>query len=82
VLSEAPFPQQILSMSEEALASGLKQATNGRQGAKRARELIRLAAKSIGVRQGSDAAAQRMFILVSEYEMFLGKQEYVETQLK
>jgi len=82
LLATAPFPQQILSMTEEALASGLKQATNGRQGSKRAWELIRLAAMSIGVRQGSDAAAQRMIILASEYEMFLKEQESVETRLK
>lgn len=82
LLMTAPFPQQILTMSEEALANGLKQATNGRQGAKRARKLLVLAAESIGVRQGSEAAAQRMAILVSEYEMFLREQESVETRLK
>lgn len=82
LLTTAPFPQQILAMPEGELAGGLRQASNGRQGAKRARELKKLAAASIGVKQGSEAAAQRMAILVSEYDMLLKKQELVETRLK
>jgi len=55
LLATTPFTKQILAMSEDALAEGLKQATNMRQGLKRARELMRLAAESIGTRQGSEA---------------------------
>ena len=82
LLATAPFPEQILAMSEESLTNGLKQATNGRRGTKRARQLIELAKISIGVRQGCNAVAQRMFILMSEYEMFLEEQESVEKLLK
>ncbi|OPY58386.1 MAG: Transposase IS116/IS110/IS902 family protein [Pelotomaculum sp. PtaU1.Bin035] len=82
LLATAPFPRQILSMSEEALTNGLKQVSNRHQGLKRARKLMTLAAESIGVRQGSDAAAQRMAILISEYEQYLKEQELIETRLK
>lgn len=78
ILSHYPFPEDILSVDEQTLCQGLKEATHNRVGQKRAQKLREASMTSIGVREGLRGARIQIAHLVEEQELLqqqLGRTE-------
>ena len=69
VLKSCPFPSIILEFGEERILSEIRKAVKKTVGMKKVRELIMVAAVSIGVRNGLDAAKMRVKWLLDELEL-------------
>lgn len=82
VLTTCPTPTHVLRMSLEELAEGLKAATNGRLGMKRAQELVAVAERSIGVPEGIEAVALRMRSAVEEVLFWKREIQTTETAME
>ncbi len=78
VLEKCPFPSHIEHMEIEELVAGLKAASTGRVGQKRAEQLIEQARRSIGVREGLEGAYRRLSSILAEVEFVKRQLEQTE----
>lgn len=69
ILTHYPFPDDILTVSEQTLCEGLKGATRNRVGQKRAQNLREAALISIGVMEGLKGARLQISHLLEEIEL-------------
>ena len=70
VLRSCPFPDFILAMGEDGVLAEIRKAVKKTVGKKKVRELINVAAESIGVRNGQGSAKKRLAWLLDELELF------------
>lgn len=78
ILTHYPFPQEILTVSEQTLCDGLKEATHNRVGQKRAQRLREAALISVGMQEGKTGARLQITHLVKELELI--QQQLDETE--
>ena len=69
ILKSCPFPSLILEMSEAELLTEIKKGVKKSVGAKKVKELIAAAKKSIGVKYGLQSAKLRLEQLLDELEL-------------
>jgi len=69
ILTHYPFPEDILSVSEQTLCNGLKGATKNRVGQKRTQQIREAALTSIGITMGINGAREQLLQLVEEIEL-------------
>ncbi len=81
ILTHCPFPAYIEDMDIEQLEQGLKGASSGRVGRKRAEQLMEQAKRSIGVRSGLEGAASRLNSIMSVIEFVKGQLEQTEAHM-
>lgn len=78
VLTQMPFPEDILRLTEEELTKELKSASSNRVGRKRAALLLSMARSSIGVREGLAAARLRLAHCLEEISFW--KKQLAQTE--
>lgn len=78
ILTHYPFPNDILSVSEQTLCKGLKAATNNRVGQKRAQRIREAALSSIGIKEGANGARKQLLHLVEEIDLIQRQLERTE----
>ncbi len=82
VLRNCPFPQYVLSLTEEELANKLKEASSNRVGLKRAKELQNAARESIGVKEGLVGAYLKLLTIMDRVELAAAEIAQIETALE
>lgn len=80
-LTHYPFPQEIISVSEQSLCDGLKEATHNRVGQKRAQRLREAALMSVGMQEGKTGARLQISHLVEELELIQRQLKETENAL-
>ncbi|SFR18402.1 Transposase [Desulfoscipio geothermicus DSM 3669] len=81
VLTNRPFPRDLLQISEEQLACELKKASNNRVGEKRAKLLLLTASNSVGVPEGLDSARLRIKQCIAEIEFWQKQLSEIESAM-
>lgn len=81
ILTNRPFPRDLLQISGEQLARELKNASNGRVGEKRAKLLLEMAKQSVGVPEGLEAARLRIRQCVAEIEFWQKQLSEIESAM-
>jgi len=69
VLRACPFPHLILALGTEGVLAEIKKAVKKTVGIKKVQELMRVAAESVGVQNGLEAAKLRLGFLLDELEL-------------
>ena len=69
VLKSFPFPQMILAIGEDGVLAEIKKAVKKTVGIKKVRQLIEVAAESIGVEYGLESTKLKLLIMLSELEL-------------
>lgn len=78
ILTHYPFPDDILSVSEQTLCNGIKAATNNRVGQKRTQQIREAALASIGIKEGANGAREQLLHLVEEIDLIQKQLETTE----
>ncbi|MDF2963881.1 MAG: family transposase [Paenibacillus sp.] len=81
MLSLCLLPHELVSESEEALLSHLREVAKRGLGIERMRNLKTAASRSIGIREGSDLAKLELRLLLTQYELLEGKFGELEARL-
>ena len=81
-MKTAAFPDEILKISKPELLKVIKEASNGTEGDKLANELVKAAQKSVGAREGQQAAKGRLLRLIGELEFYQERAKDVEGELE
>jgi transposase len=82
VLRHHPIPSDIAAQDRQALAKVLKKISRGRIGSKRTRALIDAACRSVGIREGQEALAMEMGLLIEEINRHRHCIEQLEDQMQ
>jgi transposase len=82
VLSEVPFPSDVIAMDLETLVIGIKTASNRRQGLKKALALKEAAQRSIGCMEGLAGTRVRLDTHLATLKMELERLEQIETEME
>ena len=69
ILKSCPFPNYILSMSDEEILCEIKKGVKKTVGMKKVRELVAVAKESVGVDYGLESAKMRIRCLIEELEL-------------
>jgi transposase len=73
LLKICPFPADVVGLGEEGVLAEIRKAVRKTVGRKKAAELVRVAASSIGVSQGLVTGRARMSALLDEHELLSGQ---------
>lgn len=81
VMRNCPWPSDISAMPLETLAEKIKEASNSRQGLKKAQALKAAAERSIGVTRGLASARRQLNLLLDGIQETQKRLEEIETQM-
>lgn len=81
LLRSCPFPSDVVGLGEEGVLAEIRKAVTKTVGRKKAAELVRAAASSIGVSQGLVAGRARMAALMDEHELLSRQLGDVEEEM-
>lgn len=82
LLKTYAFPSDILAASKEQLLEDIREASGGTEGVKLMGEMIRVAGRSVGVKEGLKSVRLRMLSLIDEMVYFQRKKTAVEAELE
>ena len=82
LLKTYAFPSDILSVPQERLLADIKEASNGTEGVKLMNEMMQVASRSIGVKEGQRIVRQRILNLIDELGYFEEKKVLIEVELE
>jgi transposase len=82
VLKVCPFPSMILELGEAEVLATIKEAVKKSVGMKKVRELISVAANSIGVRYGQISAKMRLSLLLEELDLIESQLAFIEASME
>lgn len=81
MLSVCLLPHELVSESEEALLSHLRQVAKRGVGIERMRSLKAAASRSVGIREGNSLAKLELQLLLTQYDLLECKFEELEARL-
>ena len=82
LLKTYPFPSDIMAAPREELLEDIRRVSNGTEGVKLQKEMIRAASRSVGVKQGLKSVRLRILSLIDELAYFEEKKTEVEAGLE
>ena len=82
LLKTYTFPSDIMAAPREELLEDIRRASNGTEGVKLQKEMIRTASRSVGVKQGLNSVRLRILSLIDELAYFEKKKAEVEAGLE
>jgi hypothetical protein len=82
LLKTYTFPSDILPSSRSKLLEEIRRASKGKEGNKLMGEMLRVASRSVGVKEGLQSARLRILSLIDELEYFEKKKTIVEAELE
>ena len=82
VLKVCPFPSIILELGEDGVLAAIKEAVKKSVGMKKVRELMRVAANSVGVVYGQISAKMRLGLLLEELTLIENQLDFIEASME